>query len=114
MNKCPNCGLYMTSHRKYIFGGARIVWTCLCGYSTERCDSGMTYSDRTETTGGMDKGIAFLDIVEICKDCKFSGSDGDICFIENREISEFEFLNRKPDWCPIHPIPERFLTGWWK
>lgn len=52
MNKCPKCGLYMTSHMKYIFGGARMIWTCSCGYSTEQCDTGMTYSDRTETTGG--------------------------------------------------------------
>lgn len=51
MNKCPKCGLYMTSHMKYIFGGARLVWTCSCGYSTEQCDTGMTYSDRNKTTG---------------------------------------------------------------
>lgn len=48
MEKCPKCGLYMASHMKYIFGGAKVVWTCVCGYSTERCETGIVYSDRTE------------------------------------------------------------------
>lgn len=53
MKKCPKCGKYMTSHIKVIFGGARVVWSCPCGYSTECCETGMSYSDRTVMdTGG--------------------------------------------------------------
>lgn len=48
MNKCPKCGLYMSSHMEYIFGGARMVWVCPCGYSTKQSDARMIYSNRTE------------------------------------------------------------------
>lgn len=48
MNKCPKCGLYMVGHMEYIFGGARMVWMCPCGYSTKQSDTGMSYSNKTE------------------------------------------------------------------
>lgn len=36
----------MTSYMEYILGGARIVWTCTCGYSTKDYRTGM-YMDNT-------------------------------------------------------------------
>lgn len=53
MNKCPKCGLHMSGHMEYIFGGARMVWVCPCGYSTSKSDTGMIYDDRTVKTGGV-------------------------------------------------------------
>lgn len=48
MNKCPKCGLYMSGHMEYIFGGAIMVWICSCGYSTKSSDTQMIYGNRTE------------------------------------------------------------------
>lgn len=45
MCRCPKCGRYMNSYMEYIFGGARLVWTCSCGYSTRKCNT--VVSDRS-------------------------------------------------------------------
>ena len=47
MNKCPKCGRYMISHMEYLFGGARCVWTCICGYSIKECTSGMSIDNKS-------------------------------------------------------------------
>lgn len=47
MNRCPNCGRYMSSYMEYIFGGVRLVWTCECGYSTKDCTTGMSMDTKT-------------------------------------------------------------------
>lgn len=53
MQKCPKCGSYMLGHMEYIFGGARMVWICPCGYSTKQSETEMTYNNRTENTRGI-------------------------------------------------------------
>lgn len=32
MKRCPRCGNYMSSYLESIFGSARTVWSCPCGY----------------------------------------------------------------------------------
>ena len=49
MNRCPICGRYMSSYMEYIFGGARCVWTCECGYSTKDCMTGMNFDSKAHT-----------------------------------------------------------------
>ena len=41
MNRCPNCGRYMSSYMEYIFGGARLIWICECGYSNKNESSSL-------------------------------------------------------------------------
>lgn len=48
MRQCPKCGRYMLSYMEKIFDGARIVWTCSCGYSTKESNSGLSVSDKTD------------------------------------------------------------------
>lgn len=61
----------------------------------------------------MGKSILVIDTPEACCQCKFSGSDGDYCCIKENlvssgnQISEEEYLNKKPDWCPLRDIPEK-------
>lgn len=47
MNKCPKCGRYMSSHMEYAFGSARCLWSCICGYSTRECTTGMQMDTKT-------------------------------------------------------------------
>lgn len=61
----------------------------------------------------MGKSILVIDTPEACCQCKFSGSDGDYCCIKENlvssgnQISEEEYLNKKPDWCPLHDAPQK-------
>lgn len=32
---------------EYIFGGARCIWTCTCGYTTKGCRSGISFEHKT-------------------------------------------------------------------
>lgn len=57
MERCPICGSYMNSSVQKIFGGARIVWFCHCGYSTEEMDNRITYSNHTEPIRKISGGI---------------------------------------------------------
>lgn len=54
----------------------------------------------------MAKGIIVVDVPEKCSDCVFSNPDGDYCPFRGA-ISYVEYDSRKPDWCPIRPLPER-------
>lgn len=41
-----------------------------------------------------------------CEECRFSTigcQDNDICYLNNKEI----YLDKKPDWCPLKPMPEK-------
>lgn len=61
----------------------------------------------------MSKSILVIDTPEACCQCKFSGSDGDYCCLkedmvsDSNMISEEEYLNKKPDWCPLRDFPEK-------
>ena len=46
---CPRCGLYMSNYLEYIFGGARIIYNCPCGYSTKEDGSGVYCDNKTHT-----------------------------------------------------------------
>ena len=64
----------------------------------------------------MNKSVLVIDTPEACCQCKFSGSDGDYCCVkenliaDRNMISEEEYLNKKPDWCPLIEIPQKYET----
>ena len=47
MRRCPKCGRYMENHMESMFGGAYLVYTCSCSYSSKESNSGMYMSNRT-------------------------------------------------------------------
>lgn len=61
----------------------------------------------------MSKSILVIDTPECCCQCRFSGADGDYCCLkedmvsDSNMISEEEYLNKKPDWCPLRDLPEK-------
>lgn len=61
----------------------------------------------------MSKSILVIDTPECCCQCRFSGADGDYCCLkenmvsDSNLISEEEYLNKKPDWCPLRELPEK-------
>lgn len=61
----------------------------------------------------MSKSILLINTPESCCQCRFSGSDGDYCCLkenmvsDSNMISEEEYLNKKPDWCPLRDLPEK-------
>ncbi len=61
----------------------------------------------------MSKSILVIDTPKSCCQCRFSGSDGDYCCLkenmvsDSNMISEEEYLNKKPDWCPLRDLPEK-------
>lgn len=61
----------------------------------------------------MSKSILVIDTPECCCQCRFSGADGDYCCLkenmvsDSNAISEEEYLNKRPDWCPIQELPRR-------
>ena len=52
----------------------------------------------------MAKGIIVVDVTEKCSECVFSNPDGDYCPFHGA-VSYEEYDSRKPDWCPIRPLP---------
>ena len=60
----------------------------------------------------MSKGIIVVDVPERCNQCKFWFGKATVpveyrCMGMRREIAEQNLTEKKPDWCPIHPIPEK-------
>lgn len=61
----------------------------------------------------MSKSILVIDTPECCCQCRFSGADGDYCCLkenmvsDSNAISEEEYLNKKPDWCPLWDFPDK-------
>lgn len=53
----------------------------------------------------MSKGIILVDIPVDCRDCPLR-SLADDC-IAGRNVMEYRHDKRKPDWCPIRPMPAR-------
>lgn len=60
----------------------------------------------------MSKGIIIVDIPECCENCLFHRThaapiqDHVFCTILTRGIIP-KNQNKKPDWCPLNPIPEK-------
>ena len=61
----------------------------------------------------MSKSILVIDTPGACCQCSFSSADGDYCCIKENltsygnAISKEEYLNIKPDWCPLLDLPKR-------
>lgn len=61
----------------------------------------------------MSKSILVIDTPECCCQCRFSDADGDYCCLkenmvsDSNMISEEEYLNKKPDWCPLQNAPDK-------
>lgn len=54
----------------------------------------------------MRKAILAMDMPKNCAECRFSTigcQDNDICYLNNKEI----YLEKKPKWCPLKPMPEK-------
>ena len=53
----------------------------------------------------MSKGIIVMDISEKCEDCPCCHTDNYdfYCKYNGRHVD----WDGKPDWCPIHPLPDR-------
>lgn len=62
----------------------------------------------------MSKSILVIDTPKCCCQCRFSGADGDYCCLkenmvsDSNVISEEEYLNKKPDWCPLRDLPDKY------
>lgn len=60
----------------------------------------------------MAKGIIVVDVPERCNQCKFWFGRATIpaeymCMGAQKEITDKNLTEKKPDWCPICPIPEK-------
>lgn len=55
----------------------------------------------------MSKSILVIDTPENCEQCRFSGCDEDVCCLEDQLISEREYFDKKPDWCPLKDVPDK-------
>lgn len=56
----------------------------------------------------MSKAVFVMDMPEDCLHCRFAGMDGAIphCVASGSHIY-FKELKKKPDFCPLKPLPER-------
>lgn len=52
----------------------------------------------------MSKGIIVVDMPDCCVACDFF--ENGFCKIKDWDITEVEYMEFKPDWCPIQPVPE--------
>lgn len=58
----------------------------------------------------MAKGIIVVEMPDCCAACDFL--ENGFCKIKDCDITEVEYMEFKPDWCPIQPMPEKKpLTG---
>lgn len=55
----------------------------------------------------MSKSVLVIDTPRNCEQCRFSGSDGDVCCLEDKLISEQEYFDKKADWCPLLEFPKK-------
>ncbi len=64
-------------------------------------------SELNESERNMSKSILVIDMPKNCEQCRFSGSDGDVCCLEDKFILEHEYFDKKPDWCPLRGLPKK-------
>ena len=60
----------------------------------------------------MAKGIIVVNATERCNQCKFWFAKSTMpikymCMARQKEITEKNLNENKPDWCPIKPLPEK-------
>lgn len=54
------------------------------------------------------KGLIVVDIQDNCYQCPAYSDEWDICNVSGEDTTG----GKKPDWCPIRPIPEKMkITG---
>lgn len=54
----------------------------------------------------MSKAILVMDMPKKCYDCPFLNEDVE-CLAFNTNYIEVDGLKKKPDWCPLVPMPEK-------
>lgn len=54
----------------------------------------------------MAKGFIVVDEPENCRKCRFRTRKG-YCVTENDDVFYCGLSDTKPDWCPVHTLPER-------
>lgn len=56
----------------------------------------------------MSKAILVMDMPSACKDCPLRVSvDESICVKTLKDITDKEYFEDKPDWCPLKPMLEK-------
>ena len=56
------------------------------------------------------KAILVIDMPHCCHDCICADWDQCLCKASNREIYSQEYMNGgRQDWCPLKPLPERWI-----
>ena len=56
----------------------------------------------------MSKAILVMDMPSACKDCPLRVSiDESICVKTLKDITDKEYFEQRPDWCPLRPAPEK-------
>ena len=54
------------------------------------------------------KAILVLDMPSACKDCPLRVSiDESICVKTLKDITDKEYFEQRPEWCPLRPAPEK-------
>lgn len=62
----------------------------------------------------MSKAILIMDMPESCADCQLRNSVKRgyvICFSTLEALSEADYYDKKPEWCPLQELPEKMKTG---
>ena len=55
------------------------------------------------------KAILVLEMPSTCKECPLRVSiDESICVKTLKDITDKEYFEQRPDWCPLKPMPSRF------
>ena len=54
------------------------------------------------------KAILVLEMPSACKDCPLRVSiDESICVKTLKDITDKEYFEQRPEWCPLRPAPEK-------
>lgn len=57
------------------------------------------------------KAILVLEMPSACKDCPLRVSiDESICVNTLKDITDKEYFEQRPDWCPLKPMPSKKPT----
>ena len=60
----------------------------------------------------MPKAVLIMDMPERCADCPLRNSSHAknsyvCCYLTLKDISETDYYDKKPDWCPLRELPEK-------
>ena len=57
----------------------------------------------------MTKGIILIDMPESCYECEYTCNNQWCELTDSSDIEKYIFAKKKPDWCPIKPMPEKIV-----